>query len=596
MATWRTILPGMPEMSLEWSPTTAPDETPVWQSLSDRILEAHLRAYRQTELDQFETGELTAVLANADRALEPLGNSGKNVPRIRVRYQLRDEDGEEYDRFGGFLRAITVSWADPPFSTVTFRASDYGLLLQQTEVRVDGYPLELGHVRMGRVLDAMGVPAGDRDLDAADTTCRAIPAVGEGENPVMQSALQHLQDAARSDGGYLFVDVTGKIRFHNRRKRMDEFGGIHLTFGDDDDSVEVVDEFDGSALDTSLWTLTQDSDTSVTVSGGSLRFANDGDAGQSIVALNETIDLTDGGAFVAHVPTIDSQPTNQRFVLMLPDNGDTNNRIEILAIGTGASSLQARQAVAGSLTTVATMNVSGIEYLRIRAHAGDIFYEASADGVSWSVIAKTAAPITITALQPRLVSGPTIAATAHTNTVSWAVMEQGECPYQPDLTGETNDATLWTSWTVKTADGHAETHDATPAVSGYKAARDEFQSLLAYPGEAYALASLSPWRYNRAIWRFPAIRPMIGNDRMTKAMLRQILKADVGCRFRLIRRPPEESTTDPVDEQLHLEGIAEDAVIGQLYSIQFAVSPADPDIDEWILGTSELGVDTFIGI
>ncbi|MCZ7536295.1 MAG: hypothetical protein M5T61_10445 [Acidimicrobiia bacterium] len=56
MATWRQTFPGMPLKSLEWSPsTTADDATPVWESLSDRILEIHVRSYRQTELDQFET-------------------------------------------------------------------------------------------------------------------------------------------------------------------------------------------------------------------------------------------------------------------------------------------------------------------------------------------------------------------------------------------------------------------------------------------------------------------------------------------------------------------------------------------------------------
>ncbi|MCZ7536296.1 MAG: hypothetical protein M5T61_10450 [Acidimicrobiia bacterium] len=94
------------------------------------------------------------------------------------------------------------------------------------------------------------MPVADRDLDTSDSWCAAIRAVGAEENPTVANALKHIQDAALSDGGYAFVDVTGRIRFHNRRKRLDEFGGPHLLFGDDKESVEVVDEFDGSTLDT----------------------------------------------------------------------------------------------------------------------------------------------------------------------------------------------------------------------------------------------------------------------------------------------------------------------------------------------------------
>ncbi|MCZ7536298.1 MAG: hypothetical protein M5T61_10460 [Acidimicrobiia bacterium] len=126
---------------------------------------------------------------------------------------------------------------------------------------------------------------------------------------------------------------------------------------------------------------------------------------------------------------------------------------------------------------------------------------------------------------------------------------------------------------MKTADGIAETHEGPTTISGYKAAREEFQSLLAYPGQAAALASLTPWRYANAIWRLPALKPMFGNSQMTKAMVRAILSADVGSRFRFLRRPPETTPTDPVDLQLHVEGMAENVVVGEPDEIAFSRLP-----------------------
>ncbi|MCZ7538229.1 MAG: hypothetical protein M5T61_21365 [Acidimicrobiia bacterium] len=71
----------------------------------------------------------------------------------------------------------------------------------------------------------------------------------------------------------------------------------------------IVDEFDGSTVDTALWTLTEDPDTPVTVSGGMLRFTNDGDAGASFITSKATYDLTDGQVTM-HAPTLATMAGN----------------------------------------------------------------------------------------------------------------------------------------------------------------------------------------------------------------------------------------------------------------------------------------------
>jgi hypothetical protein len=402
MATWKRPLPSEPEFSLEWSPTTDPADTPVWESLTSRLREVHTRSYRQTELDEFETGSLTAVLDNRDRALEPFATAGHR-PRKRVRLQAR-HDGVTHDRFGGFARSLKAVWREPD-ATLHLACADYGLILNRAQVTISGYPRELVHTRIGRVLDAISIPAGDRSLDTSDVYCEAIPTPAANEEPQTVGALQHCQDAAKSDGGYLFYSLSGDIVFHNRRHRIDTYGAAAATFGPD----------------------------------------------------------------VAQIP------------------------------------------------------------------------------------------------------------------------------YQRDFEGEVNDATLWNRFTVITANGdREEVTDSVAAADYWDSRKDDFQSLLAKPGEAAALASIVPWRYRDPGYRFPALKPMSGNQRLTDAMMTILLAADVGTRFAIDIEPPGGGS--PIAKEVHLEGITEDIVIGQPYGLQFDVSPADPSITEWLLGTSTLGTNTTFGL
>jgi len=221
---WASVHPDAPSISVEVSWGTDPAGTPSWQSVTARLREYHARLYRQTELDEFQTGTFTLVLGNADRELEPLyaGSSlyPNVIPRKRIRVQAK-WGGTVYDRVTGFVRGIDVRWPGQADAVVTLDCADYGMILNRAQVTLDGYPEETVTARIGRVLDEIGVPAGDRDLDTSEVLCAEVPVPAEGEQSQTVGALAHCRQAAMSDGGYLFVSRDGKVTFHNAQHRRD---------------------------------------------------------------------------------------------------------------------------------------------------------------------------------------------------------------------------------------------------------------------------------------------------------------------------------------------------------------------------------------
>lgn len=89
------------------------------------------------------------------------------------------------------------------------------------------YPQEQAGARIGRVLDALGWPAADRDLDPGQT---AIQAATDLTN---ETALSHLDKVLFSELGALFVDSRNAMTFQERYGRLqDPFNVSQATYGD----------------------------------------------------------------------------------------------------------------------------------------------------------------------------------------------------------------------------------------------------------------------------------------------------------------------------------------------------------------------------
>lgn len=236
---WVRPHPLGPEISFSvaWNDDPA-NPTPTWHHHTERVLQLDTSSLRQTELDEFESGDLQVALDVRDRKLEPFYSSGpffpNVIPRRRCRLRLRTDTGGIRFYFTGFLRGQALSWSDTAgkAAVLSMAANDIQLAFNGEDVTVSGYPSETCNLRIDRVADAIGINAADMSLDTSDHVCAAIAAAAEGEEPVKVNGLEHARIAAKSDGGYLFVSRAGILTFHNRRHRLDTFGTVAATLGD----------------------------------------------------------------------------------------------------------------------------------------------------------------------------------------------------------------------------------------------------------------------------------------------------------------------------------------------------------------------------
>lgn len=89
--------------------------------------------------------------------------------------------------------------------------------------------------RIGRLLDYIDWPAGDRSVDTGNSTL--LPAILE------RSLLDHLQEVEATEAGRLFMGRDGKVVFHQRHKYLTEttYRTSQTTFGDSTGEVPYSD-------------------------------------------------------------------------------------------------------------------------------------------------------------------------------------------------------------------------------------------------------------------------------------------------------------------------------------------------------------------
>lgn len=177
-----------------------------------RVTALRIERGRAGEFDFFEAGKLTLTLENNDRrfdpwyALSPL--DGLIMPGRRVRV-VAAYGGVDYPLFLGKIEDIE------PTGSIGQRqvlVTAYDGLRDLVAVDVPA-TLQAGirtDEALTRILDAVGWPAGQRNLDVGNDTLAYWWTPG-GEN-----AKQNCDNLARSEYGGFFVTKTGSVRFLNR--------------------------------------------------------------------------------------------------------------------------------------------------------------------------------------------------------------------------------------------------------------------------------------------------------------------------------------------------------------------------------------------
>jgi hypothetical protein len=155
-----------------------------------------------------------------DKAQLSVAQGSKSIPFIDD-----DVDGRHglTARYTAYFERFPPQLIVPEYAEVATTAVDGFEPLSRANLR-NIVPEELSGSRVNRILDLVGVPTADREVDAGHTTVA-------GET-LDESALFHLKVVARSESGIIFYDGRGFAVFHDRHRRITDFSPVLATFGD----------------------------------------------------------------------------------------------------------------------------------------------------------------------------------------------------------------------------------------------------------------------------------------------------------------------------------------------------------------------------
>jgi hypothetical protein len=226
--TFVTMPGNLPDIELMWSPTTAPNATPVYADMLNRdgyllARDIKITRGRSDEFSRFETATLTMTLDNRNRDFDPNYTGGRFYPNVkpmrRIRLRARwpkGPTGTVYTRFIGFMgdefpQRYPAGGND---AVVPVTAYDgFGVLAMAKLPTTFTRPAETSGARVAAVLNQVGWPVADRSIMAGVASLVAYTATAG------TSALAHLQDVQDAEGGSLFIDSSGNLVFQDRHYR-----------------------------------------------------------------------------------------------------------------------------------------------------------------------------------------------------------------------------------------------------------------------------------------------------------------------------------------------------------------------------------------
>lgn len=178
-------------------------------------------------LVEYATGTLSLTLRDDNGDLDP-ANIAEPIPGVSIQLS-KVWAGTVYPLFTGTIDSWLPSLIGPSQAVVQITASDAlatiaGYTSGETALVGGG---DTSDARVNRILDAIGWPAGRRDIDAGTTTLDATTMAG--------NALDNLRHTARAEVGDLWATPGGIIRFRERYGLYTTVASstVQATFGSD---------------------------------------------------------------------------------------------------------------------------------------------------------------------------------------------------------------------------------------------------------------------------------------------------------------------------------------------------------------------------
>jgi hypothetical protein len=186
-------------------------------------------------LIRYESGTGDIVLDNSGREYDPTNLAGPYVSAgvtqvvpMRPVIISTSYDGQDYPLLQGYVDSWDLDWSGPNWSEVTVPFTDAFKVLEDDKrqaVAAVGAG-EASGARVNRILDSVGWPADQRDIDTGDVTLPATTLEG--------AALTELQAVADAELGALYIRGDGVLVFRSRSSVLTDPGSAtsQATFGD----------------------------------------------------------------------------------------------------------------------------------------------------------------------------------------------------------------------------------------------------------------------------------------------------------------------------------------------------------------------------
>ena len=211
------------------------DSASVIVDVSNRVQAANVRRGRNPLTDVFQTGTASIQIADQNGDFNPQNPSSPYYTLLQPlrKIQLSGVDpstGIAYAIFSGYITGYNYT-----------QSRDTGTVSYTTITAVDGFQLlnlstlstvagsaagDTTGTRIGLILDQIGWPASQRDIDTGLTTCQANPST-------TRTALSALQTVATTEYGALYMDASGQVVFQDRNLTASSPGGTPTVFADD---------------------------------------------------------------------------------------------------------------------------------------------------------------------------------------------------------------------------------------------------------------------------------------------------------------------------------------------------------------------------
>ena len=216
------------------------DAAAVIVDVSDQVNYVQTARGRNALSDEFQTGQLTLRIVDQNGDFNPENPSSPYFELLTPMKKVQISatySGVTYPIFAGFITSYVNSQpkdaTEVAYTTIT--AVDAQRLAQNAQIStVTGASAgDLAGTRINQILDQIGWPATQRDVDAGLTTLQNDP----GTN---RTSLSALQTVANSEYGAVYVDASGNFVFQDRSVTVSSIAGTPTVFTDDGSGIQYA--------------------------------------------------------------------------------------------------------------------------------------------------------------------------------------------------------------------------------------------------------------------------------------------------------------------------------------------------------------------